>query len=81
MAISLGVSLSTLHESECVWFGYRLVGEDAWKAAFPHLILYAAAMMGLQRDASMGMVCGLCLFAVHSSFRVDVYAFRIHLAI
>jgi len=30
-----------------VWFGYRFVGEEAWKAAFPHLILYAAAMVGL----------------------------------
>jgi len=30
-----------------VWFGYRFVGEEAWKAAFPHLILYAAAMIGL----------------------------------
>ena len=30
-----------------VWFGYRFVGEDAWKAAFPHLMLYAAAMIGL----------------------------------
>lgn len=30
-----------------VWFGYRFVGEDAWKAAFPHLLLYGAAMMGL----------------------------------
>lgn len=30
-----------------VWFGYRFVGEDAWKAAFPHLLLYGAAMVGL----------------------------------
>ena len=30
-----------------VWFGYRFVGEEAWKAAFPHLLLYAAAMIGL----------------------------------
>src|SRR5215475_5198594 len=28
-----------------VWFGYRFVGEEAWKAAFPHLVVYAAAVI------------------------------------
>ncbi len=30
-----------------VWFGYRFVGDAAWYATIPHLILYAAAMVGL----------------------------------
>jgi hypothetical protein len=30
-----------------VWFGYKLTGEQAWYASFPHLILYAATMVGL----------------------------------
>jgi hypothetical protein len=30
-----------------VWFGYRFVGETAWLAAAPHLLLYGASMVGL----------------------------------
>jgi len=30
-----------------VWFGYRFVGETAWLAAVPHLLLYGASMIGL----------------------------------
>jgi hypothetical protein len=30
-----------------VWFGYRFVGETAWLAAIPHLLLYGASMIGL----------------------------------
>ena len=30
-----------------VWFGYKLTGEGAWYASFPHLFLYAATMIGL----------------------------------
>jgi len=30
-----------------VWLGYKLMGEAAWYATFPHLVLYAAAIYGL----------------------------------
>jgi hypothetical protein len=30
-----------------VWFGYKLTGVQAWYATFPHLALYAAALVGL----------------------------------
>jgi hypothetical protein len=30
-----------------VWFGYKVTGEAAWHAAIPHLLLYAAVMVGL----------------------------------
>ena len=30
-----------------VWFGYRFVGETAWLAAAPHLLLYGVSMVGL----------------------------------
>lgn len=30
-----------------VWFGYKLTGELAWYASFPHLLLYTAALIGL----------------------------------
>jgi len=30
-----------------VWFGYKLTGDGAWYATFPHLALYAAAIYGL----------------------------------
>jgi len=30
-----------------VWFGYKLTGALAWYASFPHLLLYAATLIGL----------------------------------
>jgi len=30
-----------------VWLGYKLTGDAAWYATFPHLVLYAAAMYGM----------------------------------
>lgn len=30
-----------------VWFGYRLTGQAAWLATFPHLIVYAVSIYGL----------------------------------
>src|SRR5262249_2088949 len=32
---------------ERVWFGYRLTGDAAWDAAFPHPAIYGAAIIGL----------------------------------
>ena len=30
-----------------VWLGYKLTGDAAWYATFPHLVLYVAAIYGL----------------------------------
>jgi hypothetical protein len=30
-----------------VWLGYKLMGDAAWYATFPHLVVYAAAIYGL----------------------------------
>jgi hypothetical protein len=43
-----------------VWLGYKLTGDAAWFAAFPHLFLYAAAAYGL---VARRLWCWYLLFA------------------
>jgi hypothetical protein len=43
----LGFLMLRYTSAERVWFGYRFTGDAAWFAAIPHVVIYAAAAVGL----------------------------------